>query len=325
MVDADGRKMSKSQGNTIEVSDVLQKFGADICRWWVSSLNYTNDIKVDWEFFKVASDEYRKVRNTIRFLLGNLSDFDPTTDRYTLGRADVYTLDAWAAQKLSQFAKDVHEGYELFQFKRVSETIFDFCNDTMSAVYLAAAKDRLYCDPADSPRRRRTQTVLHDVVHALVKAMAPILVHTAEEAWLSLTGKNMESEESVHCQRLPEPSEWDYDPAWEVVMGFRQDVLKALEIAKSEEGGIKNPLDCGVRVYGPEKLAEDLRPFQAELGDLCGVSRLEIKSGPSLQVEVLDLRQEPRCERSWKRDGTVKLRADGGMLSDRDAQVLGLG
>jgi isoleucyl-tRNA synthetase len=316
--------MSKSQGNAIEVADVLKQHGADICRWWVSSLNYTNDIKVDWEFFKVASDEYRKVRNTIRFLLGNLQDFDPESDRYSLNEEDSHSIDAWAVQKLRQFIENVRGGYERFQFKAVSESIFDFCNDTMSAVYLAAVKDRLYCDAPNSARRRRTQTVLYDIAYALIKVTAPILVHTSEEAWLALLGKDFDSEESVHLQVLPELSDWRENLAWEIVMEFRQNVLKALEEAKSVEGGIKNPLDCGIKVSAPEKLAKELGPFQRELVDLCGVSRLEILQGSSLHVQVIDLRDEPRCERSWKRDGTVKMRSDGGYLSDRDARVLGL-
>jgi len=137
MVDADGRKMSKSQGNALEVEEVLKKHGADICRWWVSSLNYTNDIKVDWEFFKVASEEYRKVRNTIRFLLGNLKDFDPS-QRCEIDDIDPFSVDAWAVHQLNRFVSRVRQGYEGFQFKASTEAIFDFCNDALSAVYLAA-------------------------------------------------------------------------------------------------------------------------------------------------------------------------------------------
>jgi isoleucyl-tRNA synthetase len=324
MVDAESRKMSKSQGNAIEVSDVLKQHGADICRWWVSSLNYTNDIKVDWEFFKVASDEYRKVRNTIRFLLGNLNDFDPDRDRYSMGEADTYSIDLWALQELSRFIERIREGYERFQFKGVSEAIFDFCNDTMSAVYLAAVKDRLYCDAPDSPRRRRTQTVLYEIADALIRTTAPVLVHTSEEAWLALVREDSDSANSVHLQSLPDSFNCEGAPNWESVLGFRQKVLKALENAKSTEEGIKNPLDCGIHATVPENTALELRPFEAELADLCGVSRLSIEQGSATDIRVMDLRDQPRCERSWKRDGTVKRRSDGGYLSDRDARVLGL-
>jgi len=324
MVAADGRKMSKSLGNAIEVEDVLNKNGADICRWWVSSLNYTNDIKVDWEFFQVAADEYRKIRNTIRFLLGNLNGFNPDKDRCEVGEEDRFSIDSWALQKHAEFLSDVCLGYRDFQFKRVSEAIFDFCNDAMSAVYFTAVKDRLYCDHPDSPRRRRTQTVLYDIARSLILAVAPILVHTAEEAWLELNGWDDSSDESVHLQTLPEPVPFEADPGWETVMSFRQQVLKALEEAKSEENGIRNSLDAGISAVVPEDLLKRLVPFEAELGDLCGVSRLSLTGGEALSISIQDLRSEPKCERSWKRDLTVRERSDGGMLSDRDAAVLGV-
>jgi len=325
IVDANGRKMSKSEGNSVSVEDVLKQHGADICRWWVCSLNYTNDIKVDWEFFKVASDEYRKVRNTIRFLLGNLNDFDPEKDYCPLAPEDRYSIDAWAWMKLREFIAASAEGYEKFQFKKVSEAVFNFCNDSMSAVYLVAVKDRLYCDAADSRRRRRTQTVLWETARALVRIVAPILVHTAEEAWLALHNEGTDSLDSVHYQKLPElPSGLEGQADWTPVMEFRQKVLKALEEARNREEGLKNPLDAGVRAVVTGQTEAALKPFLEELADLLGVSRMQVMVGEAFAVEIDDLRNEPRCERSWKRDLTVKPRSDGGLLSDRDAAVLGL-
>ena len=191
-------------------------------------------------------------------------------------------------------------------------------------MYLAAVKDRLYCDDPDSIRRRRTQTVIYEVVHHLIRMIAPILVHTAEEAWLALKSTDMESDESVHLRSLPEVVVWEEDSGWAQVMGFRQQALKALEEAKAVEDGIRNPLDAGIRATVPSGLLERLRPFREELADLCGVSRLQLEDGSEPAIEVLDLRSELRCERSWKRDGTVQLRSDGGLLSDRDAAVLGV-
>lgn len=325
MVDAGGRKMSKSEGNALEVEDVLKLHGADICRWWVCSLSYTNDIKVDWEFFKVAGDEYRKVRNTIRFLLGNLNDFNPDEDWCPLEPDDRNSIDAWARQRLSEFVENIWDGYDKFDFKKVSDTIFNFCNDSMSAVYLVAVKDRLYCDAAQGRRRRRTQTVLYEIAQALIRSVAPILVHTAEEAWLALAGEEMESRDSVHLQLLPEvPDRMDAEADWVPVMNFRQRALKALEEARAREGGLKNPLDAGIRAVVSAAEAKALQPFQEELADILGVSRMQITVGADPQVEIDDLRNEPRCERSWKRDLTVRPRSDGGLLSDRDAAVLGL-
>jgi isoleucyl-tRNA synthetase len=320
---ADGHKMSKSLGNAIEVQDLLKEHGADICRWWTASVNYANDIKVDWEFFKVGSEEYRKVRNTIRFALGNLSDFDPSTDRHRFTQDDAKTIDAWAMQELSKLIEAVREGYDAYQFKRVAEAIFDFCNDTMSAVFLAASKDRLYCDAQNGTRRRRTQTVLFDVADALIRMLAPILVHTADEAWLALHGQDEGSEFSIHLEHLPEPFEWSANDDWQKVLELRADALKQLELAK-EEPGISNPMDAGVVVGLPAEDLVVIDPYLPELADLCGVSRFELEAADTRTVRIVDLRGEPKCERSWKRDGTVRERSDGGMLTDRDAAVVGV-
>ncbi len=323
MVDAQGRKMSKSGGNALEVEELLKQHGADICRWWVSSLKYTNDIKVDWEFFRVAGDEYRKVRNTIRFLLGNISDFDPETDAVEFGEEDKYSLDAWAMAELAKFTREAVEAYTGFQYKLANEIIFRFCYDTLSAVYLAATKDRLYCERADSRKRRRSQTAMYHITDALVRLLAPILVHTADEAYLSLKKLPKESEESVHLAGLPKAVDVPSDPAWRDALDLRARVLKALEDAK-EAQGISNPLDAGVTVTVDEKLYKKLKPFEPELPDLAGVSRFEILEGKEAGIKITDLSGEPRCERSWKRDGTVKERPDGGLLSDRDAKALGI-
>ena len=186
MVDARGRKMSKSGGNAIEVEDILSKYGADICRWWVSSLSYSNDIKVDWEFFDIAADEYRKIRNTVRFLLGNLSDFDPEQDSVEFNEDDRYSIDHWAYCEFTRFANETLDAYSGFSYKQASDLIFSFCCDEMSAVYLACIKDRLYCEKKDSRKRRRAQTVMYQVAEGIIKFLAPILVHTSFEAYKSL-------------------------------------------------------------------------------------------------------------------------------------------
>ena len=323
MVTAEGEKMSKSLGNAIEVEELLTQHGADVCRWWTASLNYTHDMKVDWEFFRVASEEYRKVRNTLRFMLGNLADFDPARDRVGLSGDDRTSLDSWAMGELAALVRTVHDGYRSYQFKRVAEAIFDFCNDTMSAVYMAAVKDRLYCDPASSRRRRRTQTVLWDIATAVIRMAAPILVHTADEAWLALHGLDESSKDCVHLEALPEVVSGPADDRWSAVMALRAEVLKKLEAAKVDPG-IKNTLDAGIEAVVTAEAAARIEPFSAELADLCGVSRFSLATGAEPAVRVVDLRDEPRCERSWKRDGTVRERSDGGMLSDRDAAVVGV-
>jgi isoleucyl-tRNA synthetase len=205
----------------------------------------------------------------------------------------------------------------------VAEAIFNFCNDTMSAVYLAAVKDRLYCDGEDDPSRRRTQTVLHEIAGALIRLAAPILVHTAEEAWAVFRRAEDDPLITVHLEAFPEPLDWTCDPGWDAAMQLRRNALRELEQA-NETLGITNPLDAGVIAVVLEDKLPGLTPYLPELADLCGVSRFTLEAGPEAEIRIADLREEPRCERSWKRDGTVKQRRDGGWLTDRDAAVLGL-
>ncbi len=309
MVDKDGRKMSKSLGNTLEVEELLKNYGADVCRWWVASLNTDNDVKVDEEFFKLAGEEYRKVRNTIRFLLSNLSEFDARKDAHAFTGADATSLDAWALGEFDALTAKVRLAYDSLRFPGASEAIFNFCNETLSAVYLAAVKDRLYCDAPASPRRRRTQTAMHTIAAGLARLLAPILPHTADEAWAALTGAT----DSIHLQTLPDDSRVAVSPHWAAVMAQRTAWLKAIEDYRQSQG-IDNPLDVGVSAPAPDGFDP------VDLADLCMVSRF----ARAQAVSVADLRHEPRCERSWKRDGTVKQRSDGGMLCDRCAAAIGV-
>jgi isoleucyl-tRNA synthetase len=301
MVDKDGKKMSKSLGNTLEVDVLLKEYGADVCRWWVASLNTDNDIKVDPSYFKVAGEEYRKVRNTIRFLLSNLGDFEVESHRYTFSEADATSIDAWAMGELRELVEKVVAAYDDFDFSLIHEVIFNFCNDTLSAVYLAAVKDRLYCDQTDSPRRRRTQTAVYDIADALIRLLAPLLPHTAEEAWRALKGDRVES---VHLRTLPTADAQTalVDPAWAQVMTQRETWLKTIEQAR-QALGIDNPLDCGLIVQRSEALAS-FDP--GDLADLCAISQFKLEQGQQA-AKVVDLRETAgRCERCWRRTGDVE-------------------
>jgi isoleucyl-tRNA synthetase len=225
-------------------------------------------------------------------------------------------------QELALVVDAVREGYRSYQYKKVADALFDFCNDALSAIYLAAAKDRLYCDAPGSPRRRRTQTVISDITDALLRMLAPILVHTSEEAWLQLHGADKVSAFSIHLESLPDPIDWPVNDDWEAVLQLRAATLKKLELVK--ENGLTNPLDAGVDAALSSETFAQIEPFRAELADLCGVSRFTIRLADREDLQILDLRDEPRCERSWKRDGTVRERSDGGWLSERDAAVLGV-
>ncbi len=321
MVDKDGRKMSKSDGNALSVDELFKDYGADVCRWWVSGLNTDNDIKVDSEYFRLAGEEYRKVRNTLRFLLSNLDGFDFKQDKTRFEDADASSIDAWMTRAVTKLSDTVTAAYEGFHFRKAHEAMFNFCNDTLSAVYLTAVKDRLYCDNPDSARRRRTQTTIYRVSTVLIRLLAPLMPHTADEAWRALTG---DKEACVHLlpfQDVGCMKQIPMNDGWGAVMTARDGWLKSIEEARQVKG-IDNPLDCGVSV--PQVKDADVSAFDmTDLADLCGVSRFALDA--SLDApDIDDLRDEPRCERSWKRDGTVKTRSDGGMLSDRDAQALGL-
>ncbi len=311
VVDREGRKMSKSIGNTIEVEDLLARYGADVCRWWVSSLAYENDIRVDLEFFDAAGESYRKVRNTLRFLLANLYDFDPQRDGVDVASLPAASLDAWALAQGAALRAEVVAAYETYDFRRAHLALRDFCAETLSAGYLDALKDRLYCDRADSPRRRAAQTVMWRLCELLAKLLAPLVPHTADEVWRELTG---DEEACVHLETVPELAA-QADPGWARVFAARDPAAKALE-----DSEIENRLDAGLVLADPDGA---LAPFHAELPDLMGVSRVRLVPDGAA-VAVVDLRSEPRCERSWRRDETVKQRADGGWLSDRDAEAVGL-
>ncbi len=316
MVDKDSRKMSKSLGNALDVDELLENFGADVCRWWVASINTDNDIKVDIDFFKVAGDEYRKLRNTIRFMLGNLADYDHEQHRHTFTDSDATSVDAWALDTLAELILNVRQHFDGLVFSKAREAIFHFCNETMSAIYLMAVKDRLYCDRVDSHRRRRTQTAIYTITDALIRLCAAIVPHTSEEAWQALHGTDSDS---VHLHLLPDPPEYRIDDAWQHVFANRDNWLKSIEDAR-QQLGIDNPLDCALVLAADEQLA---RLDLIDLADLCGISQLELRD-EFPQATIRDLRSEPRCDRSWKRDGTVKLRSDDGWLSDRDAAAVGI-
>ena len=329
MVDKDGRKLSKSAGHTIE--SLFEHYGADVMRWWVCSLSYENDVKVDDEFFKLAGESYRKVRNTLRFMLSNLNDIDASSVAPTLASIESTSLDAWVLAEFDALAGRVIGAYERYDFRAAHAALYDFCNDTLSAVYLAAVKDRLYCDRVDAPRRRRTQATLHALTDGLCRLLAPVMCHTADEAYGALY--KGAGDACVHTREFLASVGVKAHVAWADVLRLRDEVMLALEAAKKT--GLDNPLDAWVEVgagsSGEASAWATLAHFDpADLADLCGVSRVIVQPGGK-SLRIINARERfeagdasaARCERSWKRDGTVRERSDGGMLSDRDAQAVG--
>jgi isoleucyl-tRNA synthetase len=322
MVDKNGRKMSKSLGNALDVDEVMKEVGADVARWWISSLSFEDDMKVDMEYFRVAGESYRKVRNTIRFLLSNLDDFRPRTgeergDAIDLATLPTTGLDAWALAEAAELERRVRQAYRDYEFRSAHLAIYGFCNDTLSAVYCAATKDRLYCDPKDGARRRATQTVMWEIADMLCRLLAPILPHTADEAFRALWRSDGRC---VHLETFRDLASIALraDERWPVALAARSAAFEAMERAKG--AGIENPLDAEVVLPDPRG---ELAPFAADLPDLLGVSRVRLDP-VATAIAVRDLGSEPRCERSWKRDGTVRERRDGGWLTDRDAAAVGV-
>jgi isoleucyl-tRNA synthetase len=330
MVDKEGKKLSKSRPDAAmyEVDRLYADFGVDVMRWWVASLPYENDVKMDREFFGLAGESYRKIRNTLRFMLSNLYDAEPPPAVHAGGPASgplkdfkPTDLDMWALSEFETMAEDVQAAYTAFDFKTVQSRLYDFCNDTLSATYLAAVKDRLYCDKPDAPRRRRTQATLFHLTDGLSRLLAPLLPHTSDEAYRSLwKADDKDISRCVHLTTFLAGLGAEADPAWQAVFTARSKAMGAMERAKGELG-VENPLDMGVVLPDPDGA---LARFDArDLADLMGVSRVTLDRA-AVDARIQDLRSEPRCERSWKRDGTVRQRSDGGMLTDRDAAAVGV-
>jgi isoleucyl-tRNA synthetase len=267
VVDSEGKKMSKSVGNVISPDDVMKKFGADILRLWVASSDYDGDIKLSDEILARLSDGYRKMRNTFRFLLSNLYDFDPASDMVDI--KDLTETDRWMLSRLSILTKEVNKHYASWEFYKVYRAVYDFCVLEVSAFYLDVLKDVLYIVSADSTERRSGQTVIFRILHVLTRIMAPILAFTSEEVWdhMVLDGK----EESVHMSAWPDPEEemagWEdqeLDAKWKKILAMRDGVLKTLEL-KREEGMIGSPLEAKISLYSDD---EDTQEFLKSNVDL---------------------------------------------------------
>ncbi len=336
IVDRDGKKLSKSRpdANRYEVDNLFSEFGVDVMRWWVASLAYDNDVKADLELFALAGESYRKVRNTLRFLLSNLDDYSPASqnpDPAVLRAIPATSIDAWALAAFDRLARDVMHAYETYQFRIAQQAIFDFCNETLSAVYLAAVKDRMYCDRPDSARRRRTQCAMHAITDGLCRLLAPVLCHTADEAYRALRKcAPTDATTCVHIEAMFKSGDhWGFgveaDPRWADVMEMRSVALGSMERARAERNAtspLDNPLDMAISL--PNKDG-DLDAFDpVDLADLLGVSIVTVDRHGAAP-NVIDLREtHARCDRSWKRDGSVKKRSDGGHLSERDAAAVGV-
>jgi isoleucyl-tRNA synthetase len=300
--------MSKSAGNVIASEEVINQLGADVLRLWVAGEDYRDDMKISNEILKRLADAYFRIRNTFRFLLGNLYDFAPYKD--WIPYHELEEIDRWALHRLQKLITRAWEAYERFEFHVVYHSVQNFCAVEMSSIYFDILKDRLYTFASRSKGRRSAQTALYEILKALTSLMAPILSFTAEEVWKCLPGESGKVE-SVHLTQFPELKNEYLDEAlnerWERIWEIRSIVTKALEEARKEKK-IGLSLDAQVHLYLPEQAYQFLQTFKKDLKSIFIVSSvtlfLDSKEEKGVRVKVLQAEGE-KCERCWNYDTTV--------------------
>jgi len=333
VVDEAGVKMSKSKGSFISVGDAVGTLGAEMLRFWTASINYQDDIRCSTELMRSVSDEYRRVRNTLRFLLGNLDGYTPPAEPTAFD--DFEPVERRLLLRLNDLVKQTRDAYERYEFHTVFRALHNFCAVEMSSFYLDVRKDRMYCDPADDARRRQSQEVMAEVADTLVRLIAPILVHTAEQAWDYLRGDNRES--SVHLARMPEPRDDRRDDTlredWNVLQQVRDEVLRRLEGLRAD-GAVRQSLEARVKLFTTDENVRDvLRRYAEALATMFIVSEVELldaDDGVGTPGETLTAvkfsagrSNQSKCARCWRllpSVGTVEGHED---LCRRCATVIG--
>ncbi|MBE0465643.1 MAG: isoleucine--tRNA ligase [Candidatus Desulforudis sp.] len=290
VVDEHGRKMSKSLGNVVDPAVVLKDLGADILRLWVCSADYRGDLAVSPVILKQLSEAYRKIRNTFRFLLGNLNDFDPERD--TVADTELEELDRYALLKLHRVTDRVLRAYREYEYHQVYHSLYNYCVTDLSAFYLNVVKDRLYCEPAGALTRRAVQTVMYAILDDLVRLLVPVLAFTTEEIWRYFPG-NGKKPPSVQLLEMPEPNPEYFDDQleqrWERLLAVRQDVLRVLEGTRKEKL-IRDSLEAEVILYAEnEALLEFLRENARQLRLIFVTSSIRVvPAGQGVPEDALD-------------------------------------
>ena len=311
VVDGEGKKMSKSAGNVILPEEVIGKLGADVLRLWVAAEDYKDDIKISDEILKRLADAYFRIRNTYRFLLGNLFDFLPEQDRVPQDQLD--EVDRWALHRLQKLIQRVREAYDRFEFHIVYHSVQNFCAVEMSALYFDILKDRLYTFSTHSQGRRSAQTALYEILRALTQLMAPILTFTTEEVWTYLPSESGQRK-SVHLTSFPELKKEYLDEAlnekWERIWEIRATVTKALEEARRDKS-IGLSLDAQVHLFLPQAMFDFLQPYRDELKSIFIVSFVALHPNAQGTKDEKEMRVEVRraegkkCERCWNYEVSV--------------------
>ena len=309
--------MSKSIGNVIAPKAVIDKFGAEILRLWVSAADYRDDIRISDTILKQLSDAYRRIRNTSRFMLGNLADFDP--DRDARPYADLQDIDRYLLHRLQQLIQQARQAYEDYEFHIIYHALHNFCVLDLSAFYLDILKDRLYTSPPASAARRSAQTVMCILTSAMARMMAPIMAFTADEIWQHMPGWQ-DKATSIHSAALPEVrQEWTDDVLagkWGQLLAIRGEVTKALETARVDKL-IGHPLDAALTLSAQGDAYDVLREYRHELAPIFIVSHAQLADAGTaltnayaseeikgLQVAVAKA-TGGKCGRCWIHQPTV--------------------
>ena len=298
-IDGEGKKMSKSLGNTISPIDVVNQFGADILRLWVSATEYTTDLSLTMDMLKQLSEIYRKIRNTARFILGNIGDFDPNKD--TVEYSELSKTDKWALYKLNDLIERVTQAFEKCEFHTIFHAIHNFCVIDMSNTYLDVAKDTLYVEAKNSPARRATQTTIYTILNELTRMLAPILFFTSDEIWKEMKHIEGENTESVMLNDYPVTrAEWKNEEVaaeFDKILTVRDEVKKNLEQARASKV-IGASLEAKVTLT----VTKDDYSFFAERKDLLKylfiISQIELVEGENLSIKV-EKADGQKCERCW--------------------------
>lgn len=319
VVDGEGRKMSKSLGNGIDPMDVIKEYGADILRLWTASADYQTDIRISPRILKQLSEVYRKIRNTARFMLGNLYDFDPDKDGVEYD--DLTDLDKWALHKGEKLLEKVVNAYREYEFHILFYAMHHFCVVDMSNFYLDVIKDRLYTCRADSTERRAAQTVMFRLLSNLVRLVAPVLSFTAEEIWKYMPGDRSARPNSIQLAEFPqlEPAflKEELEDKYQRILDVRYEVGRALEKARADKI-IGHSLDAKIKLYMEDELFKFLKPLEKELSSLFIVSQAIVnlpgeKAGQNAvkgeELEdlsiVIEHAEGQKCERCWSFSTTV--------------------
>lgn len=334
IVDEERQKMSKSLGNGISPQEILDQYGADILRLWVSSADYRQDMRISKEMFKHLAQNYLKIRNTARYILGNLEGFDPKTDMVAYN--DLCELDRWALMKLNDLVAKVIKGYDDYEFHVVLHAIHNFCVVDMSNFYLDVIKDRLYCEEKNGVLRRSAQTAMYEILDALVRMIAPILCFTADEIWQAMPHRDGDDTANIVLNAMPKVNlAWAFaeeaSSKWDKLIALRDDVNKALEEARKNKV-IGKPLEAWVTVYADDETAALLETVPAdELAALCIVSKLRVirgngegMQGENLPVQIaIERASGDKCERCWMYVDSIGQDSKHPTLCARCAAVVG--